>query len=115
MGVTVDPGGELTEKIDIFVPVEIPQPRSLAARDRQRKRVSKDRRAGVSARHRGAGFLMLVEALRVACPVELFGLGERGLDVDIDRMGCRHLSSCGAAPLLCIIARRSADKSGEEH
>src|SRR2546423_1062130 len=33
-----DAGGGLTEEIDIFVPVEVPQPRPFAARYRQRER-----------------------------------------------------------------------------
>src|SRR5262249_48754837 len=58
MRMAIDPGGELAEEIDIFVPVEIPQPRPLATHDRQRKRVDMDRRAGISAGHHGAGLSM---------------------------------------------------------
>ena len=31
-------GGEFAEEIDVFVPVEVPQTRSLASRHRQRER-----------------------------------------------------------------------------
>src|SRR5262249_21913881 len=45
---TKDSGGELAEEIDIFVAVEIPQPRALSAHHRQRKRVDMDCRAGIA-------------------------------------------------------------------
>ena len=83
MRMTEDAGGELTEEIDIFVPVDVPQPRPFAARDRQRKRIDMDRRAGIAAGHRAAGFAMLRQALRVVRPVEFLCLGERRAEVDI--------------------------------
>ncbi len=69
--VAVDPGGELAEKIGIFVTVEVPQPRALAARHRQRERVDMDRGAGVAAGHRRARLAVLGEAFRIACPIVL--------------------------------------------
>ena len=89
------PGGELAEEIDIFVAVEIPQMRTFAARHSQRERIDKDRRAGVAAGQRGARFLILREALRVARAVELLRLGERRGDIDIGGMIRAHRPSSG--------------------
>ena len=63
------PGGELAQEIDVFVAVDIPQMRALAARHRQWERIDEDRRAGIAAGHRGTGILVLRKALRVACPI----------------------------------------------
>ena len=82
MRMAIDSGGELAEEIDVFVPVEVPQPRLLAAHHRQRKRVDMDRRARVAPRHRRARRAMLGEALRVASPIKLLGLHQCGCDVD---------------------------------
>src|SRR6516225_5662925 len=87
---TEDPGGELAEKIDVFVAVEIPQSRPLAAHHRQRKRVDMNRRAGVAARHRLTSRLVLHKALRVALPVRLFRLAKRSRDIDVGGMNRRH-------------------------
>src|SRR6516225_9437076 len=42
MRMAKDAGGELAEEIEVFVPVEVPQPRALAAHDRQRERIDMD-------------------------------------------------------------------------
>ena len=72
----IEAGSELAEEIDVFVVVDIPQMRALAARHRDRERLGIDRRTGVAAGQCGAGFLVLREALRVAGVVELRGLAK---------------------------------------
>ena len=100
------PGGELAEEIDVFVAIDIPQMRALAARHRQRERIDEDRRAGIAAGHCGAGFLILREALRVARAVELLCLGERGSDIDIGGMIRSHRLSSNGCPFTTNKARR---------
>jgi hypothetical protein len=86
----VDAGGELAQEIGVFVAVEVPQTRPLAARHRQRERVDMDRGAGVAARHGLARGAVLGEALRVIRAVTLLGLGERRREVDIGGAGLGH-------------------------
>jgi thiamine pyrophosphate-dependent acetolactate synthase large subunit-like protein len=81
------PGGELGEKIDILVAVEVPQARALPAHDRQRKRLDKDRRARVAARHHGAGLLILRQAFGITCAVLLARLGQGGGEAAVGRNG----------------------------
>ncbi len=91
-----DSGGELAEEIDVFVAVGVPQMRALALHHRQRERLDKDRRAGVAAGQRGAGLLVLREALWVARAVLLLRLSERRGDIDIGGVGRTHRVSSGA-------------------
>ena len=95
----VQAGGELRQEIDIFMAVEVPQMGALAPRHRQRERLDKDRRTGVAAGQRGAGLLVLREALRVARAVHLLRLAERRGDVDIGGMIRAHRLSFGPRPL----------------
>ena len=77
MRMAVKPGGELAEEIGVFVPVSIPQMRTLALHHRQRERLGIDRRARVAARHRGASRFVergRLFGLRVA--VLLLGFGK---------------------------------------
>ncbi len=108
----VDPGGELAEEIGVFVPVEVPQMRPLAARHRQWERVDMDRGAGVAARHRGTGLAVLGEALRVLRPVLLLGFGERRREIDVGGLGLDHLcpEACGASGPTSFVAAHPHDK-----
>jgi len=83
MRMAEQPGGELGEEIDVFVPVEVPKMRPLALRHRQRKRIDKDRGSRVAAGQRGAGRFVLRQAFRVARAIELLRLGKRGGNIDI--------------------------------
>src|SRR6266478_8347747 len=94
----IDPGGKLAEEIGVFVAVEVPQPRALPTHHRQRERVDMDRRAGVAARHSGAGITVLGEAFGMALPIKLLRLCERGRDVNVGGMGRTQLPSFAGAP-----------------
>jgi len=95
MGMAVDAGRVFAQHVDVLVPVDVPQPAALAARDGEREWRIVQRRARVAARHRLAGLVMARQALLVARGIGLARLGERGVQVRIDQglIGHGSLSS----------------------
>ena len=55
MGVAKQPGGDLTEKVDVLVAVDVPQPRPGSVVHAQRVGVELQDRAGIAARKVAVG------------------------------------------------------------
>ena len=82
LGMAVQAGGELTQEVDVAVPVQRPEVGALTTLERERERLEVQDRAGVAARHRLRRALVPLRAPRVPVdvPVDL-GAERRGQDV----------------------------------
>ncbi len=80
VGMAIEAGGELAQKVEVAVPIRIPEEAAFAARHDQGKRLIEQHGAGIAAGHdrRGAGMGRRTE--RVAIDIGGAGLGQGRLD-----------------------------------
>src|SRR5215510_16302074 len=76
MRVPVEAGGELAEKVEVTVAVQVVECGALGAGEGDGKRRIVQHGASIAAWHRGSGLVLALQALRVGARVAGLGLGE---------------------------------------
>ena len=75
MRVAEQAGRVLAEEVDVLVAVDVGQPRTLAAHDRERERLDVDDRARVPAGHHPRALLVQAARLGIALDVTALRVG----------------------------------------
>ncbi len=96
MRVAEQPCGVLTEKIDIGVPIQVPEPAVFAARHHQWKGPIEQHRAGIATGHYPRALRQMALAIWVALDVALLRLGQPCLQLALS-LRTHPLSACGTA------------------
>ena len=83
IGMAVEPGGILAQKIDVLGAVQALDAAAPAARHGQRTGRVVQNRAGVAAGHAGLGGLVPGDRFGIGVEVAALGLGQRGIEIEV--------------------------------